>query len=140
MRGSAELALAALRELAPDGHPTPQAVVDAARPEGSPLHMHFQWDDTLAATQHRLAQARRLVSSIVVTYLAGTGDGVQVPAYLSVRQHDGSRSYSPAFTVAQDPAGRARLVFQLRREAAALAKRAEAFAELADLVRALRQA
>ncbi len=43
----------------------PDAVVEAARPVKSPLHRHFIWDDTKAAHQHRLEQARRLIRIIV---------------------------------------------------------------------------
>jgi len=43
----------------------PIDVVDEARDESSPLHKHFEWDDTTAAEQHRLWQARQLISVCV---------------------------------------------------------------------------
>lgn len=43
----------------------PEAVVEAARPDDSPLHSSFTWDDTEAAHQYRLWQARVLIRSIV---------------------------------------------------------------------------
>lgn len=36
-------------------------VVEAARPKNSPLHSHFEWDDSAAAAEHRLNQARQLI-------------------------------------------------------------------------------
>lgn len=45
----------------------PEAVVDAARDEQNPLHSQFEWDDSIAAHQHRLWQARQLLARIVVT-------------------------------------------------------------------------
>lgn len=36
-------------------------VLDAARHPDSPLHAHFEWDDTIAAEQFRLHQARQLI-------------------------------------------------------------------------------
>lgn len=48
-----------------------RAVVEAARPEDSPIHAQFEWDDSAAAEQFRIAQARRLVRSIEVVTVAG---------------------------------------------------------------------
>ncbi|MFO0271514.1 MAG: hypothetical protein ACK53W_13385 [Gemmatimonadota bacterium] len=45
----------------PDGRIVPAEVVDAARDPTSPLHGHFEWDDTVAAERHRLDQARQLI-------------------------------------------------------------------------------
>ena len=44
----------------------PQAVVDAARDEESPLHGAFCWDDTEAAEKYRLLQAQDLIRSFRV--------------------------------------------------------------------------
>lgn len=44
----------------------PKAVVDAARDEDSPLHRYFEWDDSKAADQHRLQQARELIVRVTV--------------------------------------------------------------------------
>jgi len=45
---------------------TPEAVVTDARPKRSPLHDHFEWEDSEAAKKYRLDQARELLRSIVV--------------------------------------------------------------------------
>lgn len=39
----------------------PEKVVEAAAIETSPLHSQFEWDDSIAAHQHRLWQARMLI-------------------------------------------------------------------------------
>lgn len=49
-----------------EGRLTPGAVVDAARPEDSPLHKLFEWDDAKAAEAHRLSQARGLIRCVQV--------------------------------------------------------------------------
>ena len=57
--------VAALAELeSSGGRLTPNGVVEAARDAASPLHYHFEWDDSVAAEQHRLDQARRLITSV----------------------------------------------------------------------------
>jgi hypothetical protein len=45
---------------------TPAQVVEAARDPANPLHEEFEWDDSVAAEQWRLAQARTLIRSIRV--------------------------------------------------------------------------
>lgn len=44
----------------------PQAVVDDARDEDSPLHGAFEWDDGVAAEKYRIDQAQRLIRSFYV--------------------------------------------------------------------------
>lgn len=46
---------------------TPQSVVDDARRKSSPLHDCFEWDDTEAAKEWRLQQARNLIRAIRIT-------------------------------------------------------------------------
>lgn len=45
---------------------TPDAVVEDAQDESSPLHTQFEWDDGEAAKQWRLEQARTLIRSVKV--------------------------------------------------------------------------
>src|SRR5262245_44057464 len=49
-----------------DGSVTASAVVDAASKESSPLHNYFTWDDSEAAHQYRLTQARTLIKRVRV--------------------------------------------------------------------------
>lgn len=59
-----------------------QELVEAARPEGAPLHPLFEWDDGEAARMYREHQARRVISAIRVVFAPGTPSQ---PAYVSVR-------------------------------------------------------
>ena len=43
----------------------PEDVVEAARPANSPLHTRFTWDDSDAAHQYRLEQARKLIRTTI---------------------------------------------------------------------------
>lgn len=47
---------------------TPVAILAEAADETHPLHECFEWDDSLAAEQHRLWQARMLIRSVRVQY------------------------------------------------------------------------
>ena len=49
-----------------DGGLTPQRMVDDARPEDSPMHEEFEWDDRIAGEKYRIEQARAVIRHIVV--------------------------------------------------------------------------
>lgn len=46
---------------------TAKAVVQRAKNESSPLHRFFNWDDTKAANEYRLWQARMIVARVYVS-------------------------------------------------------------------------
>lgn len=46
---------------------TVAAIVEAAKDEDSPLHKHFDWDDTHAAEKYREWQARALIQKCKIT-------------------------------------------------------------------------
>jgi hypothetical protein len=48
-----------------DGILTAETVIEAAKPSDSPLHSWFTWDDTEAAHQWRLHQARMMLRVVV---------------------------------------------------------------------------
>jgi hypothetical protein len=62
----------------------PQAVVDEARAEDSPLHGAFCWDDTEAARRYRIIQAEKLIRTYEVKII-GPEDGKPVvgPMFVS---------------------------------------------------------
>lgn len=66
----------------------PEVVVEAAKAKTSPLHKHFEWNNTKAAAQHRLWQARQLIS-VCVQILPGATEPVQVYASLSTDRANG---------------------------------------------------
>jgi hypothetical protein len=64
---SMKVKIAALRALEnKHGCLTPTHVVEAARNPKHPLHKDFEWDNTKAAANYRLDQARHLISSVRV--------------------------------------------------------------------------
>lgn len=62
---------------------TPPAVVDAARPEDSPLHPAFEWRDEEAAEKYRRWQARMLIKAVYVVKQDGDRK-TQAPVYVHV--------------------------------------------------------
>lgn len=59
-----------------DGHLTASAVVEAAAPADSPMHECFTWDDSEAAREYRLSQARKLIKRVKVIAPAGVTERI----------------------------------------------------------------
>lgn len=79
----------------------PQAVVDAARPEDSPLHGAFCWDDTEAARLYRLDQAQRLIRSFKIE-IESDGETVDIPAFINVSSDRSSGRDVNPYRMTQD--------------------------------------
>jgi len=71
-----------LKSLERDGRLLPADVVNAARPTNSPLHPHFDWDDSSAAEKYRLDQARTLIRSVQTEVRVTNGVQFAVPVYV----------------------------------------------------------
>lgn len=54
------------------GRITPETVMRDAEDPTSPLHDSFEWDDEVAAYQHRLDQARALIRSVRIVVTTDT--------------------------------------------------------------------
>lgn len=62
----ANIAYQVTKELEDRGMLTAQNLVDVSRPEDAPLHQEFEWNDTIAAEEHRKYQARNIIRSIQI--------------------------------------------------------------------------
>jgi hypothetical protein len=115
-----------------DGLIQPPAVVEAARDPQSPLHQFFEWDDTEAAAQYRLEQARKLITRVRIR--------VQVPETLMwnvrVVQSDGTerRGYVDTVRVRSDPNLYEQIIDDAKRAIRAYRNRLSAFPAASDLV------
>lgn len=125
--------LAALHEQ--NGHRlTPRIVLDDARPEESPLHPCFEWDDTRAAELHREDQARNIIRSIRVSQQTSEKESRVVRAYVNIVEQVGKdiqHAYVPMATVMGDEAMRLQLLARARRDLMAFKERYDEFEELA---------
>jgi hypothetical protein len=83
-------------------------VVGEATPKNAPLHPHFEWDDTKAAQEHRLEQARHMIRNTPV--IADTGETqrlINVPVVkvegptAVIEEREGV--YKPVSMVVRDP-------------------------------------
>jgi hypothetical protein len=76
----AEVVGAELERIRSDGELTASAVVEAAKPKGSPLHPLIEHSNKKAADAYRLIQARRLIRSVEII----RDDGERAPMFVHV--------------------------------------------------------
>lgn len=91
------------------GKLTAEIVVEEAKSKKSPLHAIFQWEDSIAAHEYRLWQARALQRSIIVVYSQPQEDGTTVKSepvnwLLRVKEPEGRDGrYVPTSIVIRSP-------------------------------------
>jgi len=73
------------------GSITPEILVNEAKKRKSPLHNIFEWDDTKAAGNYRLQQARILLNNIQVTVITD-GESKVISNYEVVSCREGYKS------------------------------------------------
>lgn len=121
------------------GRLTPAIVVDAARPKGSPLHSHFEWNDRIAGEAHRRQQAHDLIQSVRIIHNRDDKEPLSVRAFHAVRDSEG-HAYRPTDEIIDDPLLTKMLLADMQREWVTLHARYERFQEFRELVLADMQA
>ena len=70
-----------------DGRVTPESFLELATPEVSPLHHLFEWDDDVAAMEHRLHQARQIVRTVIYRRVRVEDEGKSMVVQVSRPQN-----------------------------------------------------
>lgn len=86
-----------------DGVLSPQAVLDAARPDDSPLHSFFTWNEEIAAEAYRLDEARQVIRVCVKVIPTLSNAPVRQFVSLSDLRRTGTGSYVATVDVMSDP-------------------------------------
>jgi hypothetical protein len=113
-------------------------VVEAARPKESPLHGSFTWDDTKAAQQWRIQQARQLIRA-VVQFEQVNGKQTECRVFVSLtpdRETEGGR-YRLANTVLSNEDQRRQLLADARAEMLRFRQKFHHLSELAGVFAAM---
>ena len=117
----------------------PESVVDEARDKKSPLHSRFTWDDTEAAEQYRLWQARQLIR-VVVHMIPGKNGNVSSRVFVSLktdRAEDGG-GYRTMAVVLSDSEMREQLLAEAIAEMEYFREKYSRLKELAGVFKAMR--
>lgn len=116
------------------GFLNPEMVVEEARDPESPLHQHFDWDDSVAGEKWRREQAHQLIIKCRVTVTATGGKTVKVRRYTGVPRPEG-----PAFdfvpTEKALTSKRDLVIEQARMEMDALRRKYESLIDFDSLLR-----
>jgi hypothetical protein len=128
----AELVGALLDEIEEQGRgdDMPQELLRRSRPNRSPTHHLFEWDDEIAAEGYRLEQARSIIRSIEIVFEEG---GDRVRAFPSVQLGGGERNYVSMRKVLSEPELMHQLVEDARKDAESWARRHDALRRVAEL-------
>ncbi len=119
----------------------PRVVVDAARSPESPLHKSFEWDDTEAAEQWRLQQARKLIN-VVVRYEQVGAKSISCRVFVSLTpdRKEGGDGYRLSATVMSDSDQRRQLLADARADMLRFKEKYRALNELAEVFDAIDRA
>jgi hypothetical protein len=110
----AETAYAELERIREErGKATASVVVEEATPKTSPLHPQFEWRDRVAAHEHRLAQARQMMRSLVVIKKSRNDPSPERRVLIAVQDQahpKGERQYVTVADALADPDTRAQVL------------------------------
>lgn len=122
------------------GEALPEDVVEAASKARNPLHKAFEWDDSIAANEHRLATARKILHSIVVVRGELSTDRPQrvyevVTKPAASSEEKPRKVYRTAEDIMKDPEMRAEVLQRALKELISFRQRYRDLQELAIVMR-----
>lgn len=120
----------------------PTILAEAADPN-APLHPAFEWNDSKAAYEFRLAQARHIANSIVVVGVFPDEPERAVRAFVSVKDDTDENAYVPVQIALATPALRTQMIRRALAEAESWRQTYRDYQELAgvfDAILAVREA
>lgn len=117
----------------------PEAVVEAARDEDSPLHSRFEWDDSKAAEAHRLWQARQLIR--VTVNIIGGAEEAEERVWVSLKsdRYGETGGYRSLVKVMTDAEMRVQLLAQALDEMELFRAKYQRLKELAEVFQAMKK-
>lgn len=125
--------LIAIAELNPEGKLLPEDVIESARPKTSILHKFFTWDDTKAANERRIDQARGLIRA-TVRWIQVNGDKRPVRVFISLTEdRNDSGGYRPVVVCLNDKRLRRQMLEDALRELQVFERKYANLKELSDL-------
>lgn len=135
LKGNAQVVGEALLDIREDrGRLIAGEVVLDATAKDSPLHAYFEWNNTKAAAEYRLTQARHLIASVVIVETKEQGEIDPIRAWCKLNSQEG---YEAINVVMRDPALRKEALKEVKRGIDSLREKLVAFEGFADLLGAL---
>lgn len=107
---------------------TPKQILDYARNPETELHKCFEWNDTIAAEQYRLQQAR-----LIVCHLVTVDESKPEPQKIRVMQHI-DECYKPVKLIVRNKTEYESLLERARAELRAFKNRYHTLVELEEIL------
>lgn len=94
-----------------NGYLTAEALVNEAAKKRNPLHEEFEWDDSIAALEHRKARAQYLMRNVEIILLEDKSGNHPIRRYQLEKQPGNPQSvYTPTEEIMADKDRRAKLL------------------------------
>jgi hypothetical protein len=68
-----------------DGGVTKEAFLEESRPESSPTHSMFEWNDAKAAEKYRLVQSKNIINNLRIEIQTDTSTPTVVKAFVNIQ-------------------------------------------------------
>jgi hypothetical protein len=114
------------------GEARPEHLVDAARSKKHPLHHCFEWDDSKAAHEHRLNQARYVLRAVMI--VREDRPEVTLRAFVNIERAGGWKAIG---TVLSEPSSRTLLLQQALSDLRAFERKYATLSELDEVRKAI---
>lgn len=117
-----------------DGGVTATAFLEASRPEDSPTHSVFEWNDSKAAESWRLHQSRTTINALRVSYTNADGEDVKVSAFIKTTPGNTRTVYENIQNALSDKEKKEIVLARIREELDSFIIRNQHIEELADIL------
>ena len=117
-----------------DGGVTAVAFLEASRPDGSPTHSVFEWNDSKAAESWRLHQSRTTINALRVTYTNSKGEDVKVSAFIKTSEVNTRTVYENIQDALSNEEKKEIVLARIKNELDSFIIRNQHIEELADLL------
>lgn len=116
-----------------------EIVVEEAKPESSPIHNLFPWDDAKAAHLYRLERARSVIRHIHILKDENEPAKAEnlVKAYVAIPQETEMRNYVPVQVALQTQETREYVIANARKELESFQKKYNDILELAEVIKVI---
>lgn len=117
-----------------NGSVTKERFLDASRPEDSPTHSMFEWDDAKAAEAYRLDTAKHIIGCLRVVYINPKDEEVPVKAFVNTSPLTEKAQYESVEVVLTEEDKRSTYLKRIKQELDSFIRRNANIEELADIL------
>lgn len=117
-----------------DGGVTAERFLDISRPEDSPTHSCFEWNDSVAAERYRMHQSRCTINALRVVYADKNGEDQQISAFVNVSAPEEKTTYENVWAALSDKEKKENVLNRIRNELDSFVIRNQHIEELADML------